>query len=98
MPKSSDSTAAGRLRVPRSAIYAELIAVERAMLAHASVRPRKPDAAWSAKYKRLTDRRASLLRLLAERDDYILQAFAASLPARFRRDLYATPNDPDNHS
>lgn len=92
MPKNSDShsTALERLRVPRSSLCIELNTIERSMLALASMTLRaRRTPAEKAKYQRLSDRRAVILRLLLERDSYILQCFTDSLPASARRDLYA---------
>lgn len=91
------TTEAGRLRVSRSSYIAELTRVEERIFAarlraQNERRNRKPtnknEREKPEKLAALVNARAMLLRCILERDTYILRAWAQTIPARFRGDLY----------
>jgi hypothetical protein len=90
------TTTAGRLRIPRSSLLVRLLAVEREILAIELAHARQNRSRGRgqkvsekpAKLTKIREERAQLLRAIHERDAYILDAFARSLPARLRADLY----------
>jgi hypothetical protein len=85
------STYAERLRVSRSTLIANLLQIERKLFAQAAIdiaNAQSSRGKKSEKYQLLLKNRTEALRLIRERDDYIVQAFAESLPARLRKDLH----------
>lgn len=88
---------AGRLRISRSSYIAELTRLEERIMtarfrAQEERRNRKPtnksEREKPEKLAALVSKRAEILRCILERDSYILRAWAQTIPARFRGDLY----------
>lgn len=90
------TNAAARMRIPRSSLVVQLLDVEREILAIELAHARQNRSRGRgqkvsekpAKLTKIRERRAEILRALAERDAYIVRAFAQSIPARYRADLY----------
>ncbi len=86
-----------RLRISRSSLVVELTRVEGQIMtarfrAQENKRNRKPtnknETEKPEKLAALVQARSELLRCILERDEYIVRAFAETIPARFRKDLH----------